>query len=131
MFTQELRFNTQQVVRVGILVAKNGSTGYPRIPVTGALLNWYWWRYLVKANEAVVDIVNNTWRDVPQCGGLYFLTLKATDVNVLGPLTLYIYDTASLGKPILQQFMVIGQNLYDSKYGNNTRLKTETEAKAD
>ena len=127
MFTHQLRHETEQKVRVGVLLTKQNKLTDPLNPVYGASLNWYFWRYLVKADETIVDIVNHIWNDIPSCAGLYYLTLTVTDTNKLGPLVLYIFDAESLGTPILMHFEVIRKNLYDSKYGIEL-LKVEPEA---
>lgn len=111
----ELRYNTQQIVRVGVLLAKPAKFENPSIPVSGALLSWYYWKYLIKSDGTVISILNHTWTDILNCAGCYFLTLTATDTNKLGPLVLYIYDVA-LGMPIYYIFNVVNQNEYDAKY---------------
>lgn len=127
MFTYQLRHETEQKIRVGVLLTKQVKLTDPLNPVYGALLSWYYWRYLVKADETSVDIVNHNWSDIPNCAGLYYLTLTAEDTNKLGPLVLYIYDAGSLGSPILMYFEVIDKNVYDAKYGIEL-LKVEPEA---
>lgn len=124
----ELRHNTQQVLRVGVLLTKQLKLTDPLDPIYGALLSWYYWRYIVKANGDVLDILTHTWADIPNCAGCYFLTLTATDTNTLGPLILYIYDAGSLGKPIFMGCEVVSQNYYDAKYGE---LKLAVEPFAD
>ena len=121
MSIQQLRHGTEQTVRVGVLLEPNQID-----PVWDAELNWFWWRYLVKADGTVIDIVNHTWSMISSCAGVYFLTFTAADTNKLGALTLYIHDAVSLGKPILMYFEVIDKNVYDAKYGN-ALLKVETE----
>lgn len=118
----ELRHNTQQVLRVGVLLTKQTKLTDPLNPIYGALLSWYFWRYIVKANGVVLDILTRTWADIPNCAGCYFLSLTTTDTNVLGPLVLYIYDAGSMGKPIFMEFNVINKNSYDSKYEVNDTL---------
>lgn len=103
----KLKYNTEQTVRVGVLLAKPTKFEDPANPVYGALLSWYYWKYLIKADDTTVDIVNHTWSDIPNCAGCYFLTLTAEDTNKLGPLILYIYDAASLGRPIFMDFEVV------------------------
>jgi len=122
----ELRYNTQQILRVGVLLAKTTKFEKPIAPICNALLSWYYWRYLIKADGTVVDIVNRSWLDIPQCAGCYFLTVTAIDTNKLGPLILYIYDVY-LAKPIYLEFAVISQNVYDSKYGNQFLLVDKAE----
>lgn len=127
MFTYQLRHETEQKIRVGVLLTKQVKLTDPLDPIYGALLSWYYWRYLVKADETIVDVVNHTWSDIPSCAGMYYLTLTAVDTNKLGSLVLYIYDAGSLGKPILMHFEVIDKNVYDAKYGVEL-LKVESEA---
>lgn len=106
---QELRHNTEQIIRVGVLLTKQTKLTDPLNPIYGAQLSWYYWRYLIKADGVVIDIVNHTWSDIPNCAGCYFLTLTAGDVNKLGPLVLYIYDASSLGKPIFINFEIVAK----------------------
>lgn len=122
---KELRHDSEQDVHVGVFLEKN-KKGCQRIPYSGLQLDWCYWRYLIKADGAVVDIVNRTWSGIPNCAGLYFLTLLASDVDQKGPLTIYIHDDGFLGKPVMMSFMIVDKNVYDSKYGNSL-LKVETE----
>lgn len=112
----ELRQNTEQVVRIGVLLTKQTKLTDPLNPIYGADLSWYYWRYLVKPDGTIVDLVGHTWTDIPNCAGCYYLTLTAGDTIQPGHLTVYIYDASSLGKPIFQTFYVTNQNIYDSKY---------------
>ena len=112
----ELRQGTQQTVRVGVLLTKQVKLTDPLNPVYGAQLNWYYWRYLVKPNGTVVDLVTRPWIDIPNCAGCYYLTLNESDTDQLGHLTLYIFDSGSLGKPIFETFYIINSNEWDSKY---------------
>ena len=123
----ELRHNTQQILRVGVLLTKQIKLTDPLNPISGALLSWYFWRYIVKANGVVQDILTRTWTNIPNCAGCYFLTVTVADTSVLGPLILYIYDAGSLGKPIFMEFEVISQNMWDSKYSNG-QLAIESQA---
>lgn len=105
----KLKYNTEQIVRVGVLLAKPIKFEDPMNPVYGAQLSWYYWRYIVKADGTVVDVVNRIWSDISNCAGCYFLTLTAEDTNKLGPLIVYIYDATSLGKPIFMEFEVTNE----------------------
>lgn len=102
----DLRYNTEQTVQIGVLLSKTHKFEDPANPVYGAQLSWYYWTYIIKADGTVVSIVTRTWSDVPSCAGCYNLTLTADDTDTLGPLTLYIYDAVSLGKPIFTTFNV-------------------------
>jgi len=124
---QELRHNTEQTIKVGVLLAKSHKFEDPVNPVYGAQLSWYYWRYLVKADGTIVDIVNHTWSDIPNCAGCYFLTLTASDCDKLGSLILYLYDATSLGVPIFMEFNVINKNSYDSKYNVDDLLVVESQ----
>lgn len=126
MFSYELRHETEQIVRVGVLLTKQSKLTDPLDPIYGAKLSWYYWKYIIKSDNTVVDIVSRAWSDIPSCEGLYYLTLTSMDTNKLGSLVLYIYDASSLGKPIFMNFEVIKKNVYDAKYGD-ALLKVETE----
>ena len=114
----ELRQNTDQVVRIGVLLAKQARLTDPLEPVYGADLNWYYWSHLVKPDGVVVDLAGHNWTDIPNCAGCYYLTLTAADTDQLGHLTVYIFDSVSLNRPIFQTFYITNQNLYDAKYDN-------------
>ena len=105
----ELPYNTEQIIRVGVLLTKQSKMTDPLNPIYGAQLSWYYWRYWVKADGTVVDIINHNWSDIPNCAGCYFLTLIAEDNDKLGPATLYIYDAGSLGKPIFRNFEIVAK----------------------
>lgn len=123
----ELRHNTEQIIRVGVLLTKQSKLTDPLNPIYGALLEWYYWRYIVKADGTVQDILTRTWTDIPNCAGCYFLTLTAADTEMLGPLTLYIYDAGSLGKPIFMEFEIVSKCFWDAKY-NDDCLVIESQA---
>ena len=112
---------------MGVLLTKQNKLTDPLNPIYGALLSWYFWRYIIKSYGTVVSILNNTWTDIPNCAGCYFLTLTTANTNSLGPLVLYIYDAGSLGRPIFMEFEVISQNMWDSKYSNG-QLAIESQA---
>jgi hypothetical protein len=123
VFSQELRYNTSQIIIVGVVLTDSPSSP----PLVGKTIESFRCRYLIKADGTIVDILDRMWEDVPFCDGLYRLGLARVDIDQKGPLTLYMYDS-DIDKPIYMQFLVIGQNEYDSKYGNNNVvLKVETE----
>lgn len=108
---RELRHNTEQIISVGVLFKGN-----PHKPVSGIILNDFQWTYLIKADKTSHNIEENTWVDVPNCDGVYFLTLTILDVDQLGPLVVYIMDEVGVRYPIFMEFNVINQSEYDSKY---------------
>ena len=112
----ELRQNTQQIVRVGVLLTKQVKLTDPLNPVYGAQLSWYYWRYLVKPDGTIIDLSTRSWMDIPNCAGCYYLTLLPSDTDQLGHLTVYIFDSVSLGKPIFETFYVINSNEWNAKY---------------
>jgi len=114
----ELRYNTEQIVRVGVFIEDLEYIGQPLYPVYGVNLTWYSWHYAVKADGTIVELCNHTWENIPNCSGCYYLTLTASDTDQLGPLILYFYDV-SLKDPIFMEFSVINPNVWDSKYGDN------------
>ena len=115
---QELRHNTQQTVRVGVLIGKRVRLTDPWNPILGALLSWYYWKYLIKSDGTVVSIASYNWQNAPNCNGCYFLTIPAAVCNMLGSLILYIFDSTGLEYPIFMEFNVVTQNEWDSKYGS-------------
>ena len=125
---QELRYNTGQIIKAGILIAKRLKLTDPFNPIIGAQLNWYYWRYIIKADGGVIDIVNYNWNNIPNCAGWYFLTLPIISCNKLGSSVLYIFDSYSLEVPIFMEFNVITQNEWDSKYGDKY-LRVEQDSK--
>jgi len=112
----ELRQGTEQTIRVGVLLTKQSKLTDPLNPVYGAQLDWYYWRYLVKPDGTVIDLIGHPWIDIPNCAGCYYLTLSASDTDQLGHLTTYIYDAENLGRPVFQTFYITNQNNWDSKY---------------
>ena len=120
MFYQELRHETEQTIRVGVILEVGK---IPNVPILGAHLDWFYWRYLIKPDGTVVDIaLNHAWADVPSCDGVYFLVLNCSDMDQKGVLTLYINDSSFLFHPIYLQFLVIDKNIYDSKYGEGRAI---------
>ncbi len=124
MFSYQIRHETQQKIRVGVLLTRQTKLTDPLNPISGAQLSWYYWKYIVKADETIVNIGTHVWADIPGCAGLYYLTLTSEDTNKLGSLVLYINDSVSLGRPILMYFEVIVKNVYDAKFGSDL-LKVE------
>lgn len=123
---QELRHNTGQVVRVGVIFHRRNKVNDPLIPAAGIQLDQFICRYLIKAGGQVVDIVDRPWSDIPQCMGCYNLNLSSINCNKLGSLVLYLFNGVPTEFPIWMEFNVINQNVYDAKYGN-ALLKVETE----
>lgn len=122
----ELRYETQQSILVGLFLEKL-KYEYPRKPYSGLQLSWCWWRHLIKANGQIVDIVNRNWVGAGSCTGFYWLTLLVEDTNQKGRLTVYIHDENFIGIPVVQHFMIIDRNVYDSKYGSKLLEITKPE----
>ena len=123
----ELRQNTSQIIPVGVLLGKRAKFIDDNEPVYGAALAWYFWRCIIKADGIAVDIETRTWSDINYAAGYYNLTVLSSDVNLLGPLTVYIFDSSSLEVPVVVRCMVVNQNYYDSKYGPSL-LRVESQA---
>jgi len=122
----ELRHSTLQNVLIGLFLGRQKNF-YPNKPYSGLQLSWCWWKYLIKADGVVVNLGSHPWVEQPNCTGMYVLTLSSNDTNQKGVLTIYIHDESFLGIPVVQQFMVINQNVYDSKYGNKLLEITKAE----
>lgn len=63
---------------------------------------------------AIVNIGGNTW-SAHLGGGMYNLTLTAANTDTVGPLTVFVYDSAH--RPFRLDFIVLEANVYDSLYG--------------
>lgn len=114
----ELRYNTSQYMTVGVLQAKKARITDPNAPLVGAVLSSFAWHRLILQGGSSIDIVARPWYNVPNCAGCYSLGLATSDVNLLGILTLYIFDPNALQDPIFIRASVVPQNYYDSKYGS-------------
>lgn len=71
---------------------------------------------------AIVNIGTNTW-SAHLGGGMYNVTLTASDTDTLGLLTIVGYDTAA--RPVKQEFMVVPANVYDSLVLGTDFLKSD------
>jgi hypothetical protein len=114
----ELRYNTAQTIVLGPFLEQQ-SRGYPINPYGSLQISWCYWRYLIKADGSVVDLGTRNWSGVPSCTGLYFIELLASDVDVLGATKIYVHDSSFIGKPVYVNSVVVKQNYYDSKYGDD------------
>jgi len=109
---QDLRANTQVIVRVGPFVDYKNA----RNPITTIALGTADQAELLKAGGgASIDISSNTWATVSGCAGWYDLTLTTTDTNTEGMLTVVVQD-ASECIPVFLEFMVLSEAAWDSKY---------------
>lgn len=107
---QELRANTQVIVRVGPFVdVGDGFT--PQIDITLAGNE----AELLKAASVEVDISARTWAAIAICRGWYDLTLTTDDTNTEGTLTVVVQDDSDC-LPVFRDFMVMSEAAWDSKY---------------
>lgn len=103
----DLRQSTAQTVPVGIFAdPTDGVT-----PVTNLVLANLANATLIKADGSTVSILGRTW--IHKTGGMYLLSLLATDVDVLGALTLVFTDPTLL-TPVWQKCQVLDQPMYDA-----------------
>jgi len=110
--TIHLKQSTQALIAVGPLVdATDGNTLETAISLaTGEAA-------LVKNQAAaIVNIGTNTWSS-HLGGGLYNLTLTASNTDTLGPLVVVVYDTAH--RPFRIECDVLPANVYDARYGTD------------
>ena len=124
MFSQELRYKTEQIVTVGVLL-KRKRYGYPNVPFADVDIRKFRWGYVEKADGSFSNILSRSWEPIPHCAGVYHLSLSQADTNQRGALTFYLHDDRILGKPIFMQFAVISKNMFDMKY-KNTALKVQS-----
>lgn len=109
---RQLRQSTSVIVPVGPMVdASDGTTLETSITYTSGEA------YLTKHNAASsVDIGGNTV-SAHLGGGMYNLTLTASDTDTVGLLTVVMADTAH--RPVRHEFMVVPTNIYDSMIGGD------------
>lgn len=70
---------------------------------------------LKHASGTVVDISGLTFTAVTGAGGLYTLSLTASETDTEGRLTVYVADT-SVCKPVRVDFMVVPAHVFDGLY---------------
>ncbi len=112
--TQELRANTEIIVTIGPFVA----VGDGFVPITTVALGSADEAELVKhGTTAGIDIGSNTFAVLSSdaVDGYMNLTLTTTDTNAEGMLVVVIQDD-SLILPFRQEYMVLSEAAYDSKY---------------
>ena len=80
---------------------------------------------LIKHDSAtIVNIGTNTW-SAHLGGGLYNVTLTASDTDTLGLLTIVAHDTAA--RPVRHDYMVVPANVYDSLIGGSDLLNVNVD----
>jgi len=124
----ELRYNTAQIINLGVVLTKITRLSDPFIPIYGALLSQCMYAHLIKANGVTVTLSPREWTNINNVAGCYSLQLIPSDVNVLGSLYFYAYRQGTWELPIFQDFSVISQNVWDNKYGSKL-LNVETAQK--
>lgn len=108
---QELRANTQVIVRIGPFVdVGDGFTPQIDIDITGTNE-----AELLKAASVEVDINGRTWAATTACRGWYDLTLTTDDTDTEGTLVVVVQDDSDC-LPVFGRFMVLAQAAWDSKY---------------
>lgn len=113
-----LKQSTQIKVPVGPMVdATDGATLETAISwATGEAA-------LIKNDDtAIVNIGTNTW-SAHLGGGMYNVTLTASNTDTLGLLVIVGYDAAA--RPSRHEFMVVPSNVYDSMIGGTDLLQTD------
>lgn len=121
---QELRYNTEQTVKVGVIFHRRGRSTDPLIPAYGIKIGDFISRHAIKSDGTVVDLLGRVWSDIAACMGCYSLTFTVSDCNKLGSLVLYLFNGVETEFPIFTEFTVISQNVWDSKY-NSKFLRVE------
>ena len=109
---QELRANTQVIVPIGPFVdVTDGFT-----PETGVTLSGADEAEILKhGSTTVVDISAATWAAITGMDGYYGLTITTALADTEGLLTVVVQDD-SVCLPVKQEFMVLSQAAWDSKY---------------
>lgn len=108
---QELRANTQIIVTVGPFV----DVGDGFTPQTDIALAGNEAELLKHGSTTVVDISGATWAAVANCRGYYSLTLTTSHTNTEGLLVVIVQDDSDC-LPVKQEYMVLSEAAWDSKY---------------
>lgn len=108
---QELRANTQVIVTVGPFV----DVGDGFTPQTDITLGGNEAELIKHGSTAVVDISGATWAAVTDCRGYYSLTLTTSHTDTEGLLVVIVQDDSDC-LPVKQEYMVLSQAAWDSKY---------------
>lgn len=78
--------------------------------------------YLFKHGGLAIDAGTNTW-SAHLGGGMYNLTLTASNTDTLGLLSVEVHDSAA--RPFRISFMVLPANIYDSLIGGTDKLQID------
>jgi hypothetical protein len=108
---QELRANTQVIVTVGPFV----DVGDGFTPQTDIALSGNEAELIKHGSTTVVDISGATWAAVTNCRGYYSLTLTTSHTDTEGMLVVIVQDDSDC-LPVKQEYMVLSEAAYDSKY---------------
>ncbi len=114
-----LRQNTSATLSVGVFVDKtDGFT--PEAGLTaGGVDELGIWKHGATALTNIAPYTVMTFRS----GGTYTITLTGTDTNTVGHLVLVVRDDA-VCRPIVQEYMVLPQNVFDSLVAGSDLLDT-------
>lgn len=113
-----LKQSTEVIVPIGPMVdASDGATLESAISFTSGEVA------LIKHQGAsVVNIGGNTY-SAHLGGGMYNLTLTASNTDTIGLLSVVAYDAAA--RPVRQDFMVVPANVYDSIVNGTDKLEVD------
>ena len=108
---QELRANTQVIVKVGPFV----DVGDGFTPQTDITLGGDEAELIKHGSTTVVDISGATWAAIANCRGYYALTLTTSHTDTEGQLDVIVQDDSDC-LPVKKEFMVLSEAAWDSKY---------------
>jgi hypothetical protein len=114
---QELRQSTAIIIKVGTIVNSTGVT-----PVTNLSIDAADEAEILKNGTSATLAISGTLTAITGCDGYYNLTLASGDTSSLGPMKIAIQDD-SVCLPYFQDFMVVTQNYYDTKYNSTGSFK--------
>ena len=108
---QELRANTQVIVTVGPFP----DVGDGFTPQTDITLGGDEAELIKHGSTSVVDISGATWAALASCRGYYSLTLTTSHTDTEGMLLVVVQDDSDC-LPVKQEYMVLSEAAWDSKY---------------
>lgn len=118
-----LKQSTEVIVRLGQFVDLTDAV----TPETGITLGAADQAEVLKgtAGAATVDISGNTWAAITGAGGMYNLTLTASNTDTIGPLSVVVAD-ASVCLPVVKEFFVVSEEMYDNLLSGAALLSVNT-----
>lgn len=109
-----LKLNTATTIQIGpFLDSVDGNTEKTALAMTATQVS-------ISKNGSPMAVVTTTATLPGGTLGWYQLALATTELNTIGPFSLYVHPATSL--PVWEHFMVVSQNTYDGLIATATQI---------